>query len=140
MAVPEGSPTYEPGLRWNEIAPFRPHGGSYGAPVAEGSGFKFDEATLHELAAEWRALALEYQKDLAQAGKVARAQPPGQEFASGNNAEITQKSGAALEDTLRQRISYCESMASKYLAALGKYATAEEQATTVINQQPKGLA
>ncbi len=140
MAVPEGSPTYQPGPQWNNIVGFRPTGGSYGAPVAEGAGFKFDEATLHELVAEWRELALEYQVDLAQAGKLARAQPPGLEFASGDNAVITQKSGAALQETLRQRISYCESMASKYVTALGKYATAEEQATTVLNQQPKGLA
>ncbi|RSN35800.1 hypothetical protein DL990_06395 [Amycolatopsis sp. WAC 01416] len=140
MAVPEGSPVYEPGLRWSEVDRFRPAGGSYGTPVAEGAGFKYDEATLHELAKEWRGLANEYLDDLDAAGKVARAMPPGLEYASGGNAVTTQQSGAALEEALRQRIAYCENMATKYVTALGKYATAEDHATSVINQQPKGIA
>lgn len=140
MAVPEGSPTYEPGLRWSEVDRFRPSGGSYGAPVAQGAGFKYDEATLHELADEWSALAVEYKNDLIDANRIAFAQPPGLEYASGDNASITRQSGEALVEALNQRITYCENMAKKYLAALGKYATAEEHATTVINQQPKGIA
>lgn len=138
MAVPEGSPTYDPGVRWDDYTR-RTAGGSYGKPVAEGAGFKFDEATLHELVKEWNELAKEYKDDLSEAGRVARARPPGQEYASGGNAEITQQSGSALEEALRHRITYCENMAKKYVTALGKYATAEEHATSVVNQQPKGI-
>lgn len=137
--MPEGSPTYEPGLDWNNVVGFRPTGGSYGAPVAEGAGFKYDEATLHDLVKEWRALANEYKDDLDDADRIALAQPPGLEFASGDNAGITRQSGEALVEALKQRIAYCENMANKYVAALGKYATAEDHATTVINQQPKGI-
>lgn len=137
--MPEGSPTYEPGLDWNNVVGFRPTGGSYGAPVAEGAGFKYDEATLHDLVKEWKGLAAEYTDDLGDARMIAVAQPPGLEYASGGNAEITRQSGEALEEALRQRISYCKNMAAKYVTALGKYATAEDHATTVINQQPKGL-
>ncbi|OLZ56163.1 hypothetical protein [Amycolatopsis keratiniphila] len=140
MAVPEGTPVYQPGFDPGSVCKAPPTGGSYGTPVAEGAGFKYDEATLHELATEWRDLALQYQADLAEAGKIARARPPGLEYASGNNADITKLSGAALEGALRQRIAYCENMANKYMTALGKYATAEEHATSVINQQPKGIA
>ena len=140
MAVPEGSPTYEPGLRWSEVDRFRPSGGSYGTPVAQGAGFKYDEATLHELVNEWSALAQEYKDDLDAAGKIARALPPGLEYASGNNADVTQHSGKALTAALTQRVNYCQNMAKKYRVALGKYATAEDHATTVINQQPKGIA
>jgi hypothetical protein len=139
MAMPEDSPTYQPGPNWNSITGFRPTGGSYGTPVT-GGGFKFDEATLHELVKEWSAMANEYKADLDEAGKIARAQPPGLEYASGGNADITQQSGTALEEALRQRIVYCETMAKKYVTALGKYATAEDHATSVINQQPKGIA
>ncbi|ANN20908.1 hypothetical protein SD37_38535 [Amycolatopsis orientalis] len=138
--MPEGTPVYQPGFNPGSICKAPPTGGSYGTPVAEGAGFKYDEATLHELANEWRDLALEYQVDLAEAGKVARALPPGLEYASANNAGTTQQSGTALEAALRQRISYCESMANKYVTALGKYATAEDHATAVIDQQPKGIA
>ncbi|MFI6301312.1 hypothetical protein ACIBCH_05555 [Amycolatopsis thailandensis] len=138
----EGTPTYEPGIRWNDALGIlaRPTGGSYGTPVAEGAGFKYDEATLHELVKEWSALAVEYKNDLIDADYVAKAKPPGQEFASENNAGVTQQSGEALTDALNQRIAYCQNMAQKYLTALGKYATAEDHARTVINQQPKGLA
>ncbi|WP_409489896.1 hypothetical protein [Amycolatopsis sp. cmx-11-12] len=139
MAVPEGSPTYDPGVRWDDTIGIRPSGGAYGKPVAEGAGFKFDEATLHELVKEWRDLAKEYKVDLNQAEYLAKAKPPGKEYASLNNANVTQESGTALSDALNRRIAYCESMADKYVTALGKYATAEEHATSVVNQQPKGI-
>ncbi len=138
--MPDGTPVYPPGFNPGSVCKAPPTGGSYGTPVADGSGFKYDEATLHELVNEWRDLALQYQADLAEAGKIARARPPGLEYASGNNANITNLSGSALEGTLRQRIAYCENMATRYVTALGKYATAEEHATSVINQQPKGIA
>ncbi|EME60377.1 hypothetical protein [Amycolatopsis decaplanina] len=140
MAVPEGSPTYEPGLRWSEVDRFRPAGGSYGTPVAQGAGFKYDEATLHELVKEWNALAQEYRDDLVDAEFIAKVEPPGREYASGDNATITRQSGQALVDALNQRVAYCKNMAAKYVAALGKYAAADEQARTVINQQPEGIA
>lgn len=137
--MPEGSPTYEPGVNFNSVVGFRPAGGSYGAPVAEGAGFKYDEATLHELVKEWRELAQEYLKDLADAEFIAKAQPPGAEYASGDNALLIRSSGEALVTALNERAIYCENMAAKYVAALGKYATAEEQATADINQQSKGI-
>ncbi|WP_181771882.1 hypothetical protein [Amycolatopsis pittospori] len=142
MAVPDQPPVYEPGISWNDALGItaRPTGGSYGTPVSEGSGFKYDEATLHELVTEWTGLAKEYVFDLNEARAIAVAQPPGREYASGGNAEVTRKSGAALEEALRHRIAYCKSMASKYLTALGKYATAEDHARTVINQLPEGIA
>ncbi|WET80167.1 hypothetical protein P3102_02630 [Amycolatopsis sp. QT-25] len=135
----EGSPAYQPGLRWSEVDRFRPTGGSYGVPVAEGAGFEYDAATLHELAREWSDLAKEYKSDLHQADYLAKTKPPGAEYASGNNADLTQQSGAALMDALNQRIAYCEDMARKYLTALGKYATTDDHAATVVNQQPKGI-
>lgn len=135
----EGSPTYEPGLRWSEVDRFRPTGGSYGVPVAEGAGFKYDAATLHELAHEWSDLAKEYKSDLNQADYLAKTKAPGAEYASGNNADLTQQSGAALMDALNQRIAYCEDMARKYMTALGEYATTDDHAATVVNQQPKGI-
>ncbi|MEU3623398.1 hypothetical protein BS329_28565 [Amycolatopsis coloradensis] len=137
--MPEGAPVYQPGFNPDSICKAPPTGGSYGAPVAEGAGFKYDEATLHELAAEWHELAKEYKVDLNQAEYLAKAKPPGQEYASGNNANVTRHSGTALTDALNLRIAYCENMANKYVTALGKYATAEEHAAAVIDQQPKGI-
>lgn len=139
MAVPEGSPTYEPGVSWDAVTRFRPTGGSYGTPVAEGAGFKFDEATLHELVKEWTDLAKEYTTDRYEAQLIAISMPPGREYASEGNAEVTRESGKALMDALDARSAYCAAMADKYRTALGKYATAEDGATSAINQQPKGL-
>ncbi|MFJ4103192.1 hypothetical protein [Amycolatopsis japonica] len=139
MAVPEGTPVYQPGFDPGSVCKAPPTGGSYGTPVAEGAGFKYDEATLHELVTEWRELAKEYRDDLNDAQNIAAAQPPGLEYASGDNARLTRLSGTALVKALHERIAYCENMAKKYVTALGKYATADEQAKNVINQQPEGL-
>ncbi|WP_410577348.1 hypothetical protein [Amycolatopsis sp. lyj-108] len=136
----EGQPVYQPGFNPDSTCEAPPTGGSYGTPVAEGAGFKYDEATLHELAKEWAELAQEYADDLHEAQAIAVAKPPGLEYASGDNATITRHSGVALVEALNQRVAYCKNMAAKYLAALGKYATTEERARTVINQQPKGIA
>ncbi|MFC3449776.1 hypothetical protein [Amycolatopsis speibonae] len=138
--MPDQPPVYTPGFNPGSVCKAPPTGGSYGTPVAEGAGFKYDEATLHELAAEWSDLAQEFKDDLDAAGKIARALPPGLEYASGNNADVTQRSGKALMEALTQRVNYCQTMAKKYLTALGKYAAAEDHATSVINQQPKGIA
>ncbi|WP_414943203.1 hypothetical protein [Amycolatopsis sp. cmx-11-32] len=137
--MPEGSPAYEPGLDLGVSGYFRPTGGTYGEPVPEGAGFTYDEVTLHELVKEWRALAQEYRNDIVDARHIAKAQPPGAEYASGDNAQLVQSSGEALIVALNQRVAYCEKMADKYVAALGKYATAEERATEDINQQSKGI-
>ncbi|WP_037308488.1 hypothetical protein [Amycolatopsis orientalis] len=137
--MPEGTPVYQPGFNPGSICKAPPTGGSYGTPVAEGAGFKYDEATLHELVKEWRELAQEYTDDLDQAEYIAKVKPPGREYASGDNATITRLSGQALVEALGQRVAYCKSMADKYVAALGKYATAEDHTTSVINQQPKGI-
>jgi hypothetical protein len=139
MAMPEGSPTYQPGPKWDAITGFRPSGGSYGTPVTGGGGFKYDEATLHELVKEWTDLAKEYATDRNEARMIAIAMPPGREYASEGNAEVTRESGEALLDALDKRRAYCENMADKYRTALGKYATAEDGATSAINRQPKGL-
>ncbi|UUV35649.1 hypothetical protein NQK81_20135 [Amycolatopsis roodepoortensis] len=140
MAVPEGTPVYQPGFNPGSVCKAPPTGGSYGAPVPAGAGFKYDEATLHELVKEWRDLAQEYMDDLEHARNIAVAEPPGLDFASDDNALLTRKSGEALVKALNERVAYCENMAKKYVTALGKYATAEDHAKIAINQQPEGLA
>ncbi|MEU8413643.1 hypothetical protein AB0C24_12690 [Amycolatopsis japonica] len=139
MAVPEGTPVYQPGFDPGSVCKAPPTGGSYGTPVAEGAGFKYDEATLHELVKEWSDLATEYRRDLTHAENIATAQPPGLEYASGDNALLTRKSGEALVKALNERVAYCENMAKKYVTALGKYATAEDHARIAIKQQSEGL-
>ncbi|MEV6905693.1 hypothetical protein [Amycolatopsis sp. NPDC051071] len=137
--MPEGAPAYQPGFDPGAVCKAPPAGGSYGEPLPEGAGFKYDEATLHELVKEWRDLAQEYRNDIVDAGHIAKAQPPGAEYASGDNAQLVRSSGEALITALRERVAYCETMADKYVVALGRYATAEERATEDINQQSKGI-
>jgi hypothetical protein len=136
--MPEG-PIYDPhGTRRAPLRPITPRAGSYGVEPGSGGGFQYDEATLHELVKEWRNLASEFRADVAQAETLGRAQGPGLEYASAGNAELVRASGNALTETLRQRAKYCEAMADKFVAALGKYANADETYATEIGNTTKG--
>lgn len=142
FAMSEGQPpVYDPGTRRAPVRPLTPHAGSYGAPSsgASGGGFAYDETTLHELVREWRDLAREFRADMVHAEKLKRAQGPGLEYASGGNAELIRASGEALHETLNQRARYCDAMAAKFVAALGRYATAEETHAAEIGEATKGI-
>jgi hypothetical protein len=139
--VPEG-PAYDPNTRRAPLRSLTHHAGSYGGEVGAGTGgagFQYDEATLHELVKEWRELAREFRADIAQAEKLGRARGPGLEYASGGNAELVRASGNVLTETLQQRANHCDAMADKFVAALGKYAEAEETHSTEIGNSTKGI-
>lgn len=108
--------------------------GSYGVSGGGGGGFRYDEATLHELVREWNELANEFKHDQEQAVTLTRVKGPGLEYASGGNAEKIHQSGDALLATLAAREEYCRNMAAKLKAALGKYAQAEDDNSTEITQ------
>jgi len=132
-------PTYDPNAGGHRGArPLAHKAGSYGAePLGHAvsvGGFEYDEATLHSLAKDWIDLANEFQADRQYANNIAQAIGPGKEYASGGNAELVRASGDALVVTLDQRVDYCKAMAAKFLAALGKYATAEEAHVNEIDQ------
>jgi hypothetical protein len=138
--VSEG-PVYDPGGDWELPGPNgMPRAGSYGG--AEGgsgnTGFAYDQEMLHELVREWRELADEFRADFAQAEALKRANGPGLEYASGNNAELIRASGNSLSETLQQRAHYCDAMVAKYVTALGKYASAEEAHAIEIGKTTKG--
>jgi hypothetical protein len=142
--MPEG-PVYDPSGNWRLPGPNGiPHAGSYGPPTTTaggggGAGFEYDVETLRELMKEWRELAGEFRTDIAHAQALARAQGPGIEYASGGNAELIRASGESLSETLQQRISYCEEMADKYVAALGKYTATDEAHATEVGTTTKGI-
>ncbi|MEU8636669.1 hypothetical protein AB0C38_31245 [Amycolatopsis sp. NPDC048633] len=131
-------PVYDPhGTRRAPLRSLTHHAGSYGGqetPGAGGSGFQYDEATLHELVREWSDLANEFQDDREQARSIATTHGPGLEYASTGNADRIRASGDALDSALEQRVEYCRAMAAKFVTALGKYATAEEAQVTEIKQ------
>lgn len=141
--MPEGQPpVYDPGTRRAPLHPITPNAGSYGGPPdggTGGGGFAYDEATLHELVKEWRDLAREFRADMSYAEKLRRAQGPGLEYASGGNADLVRASGDVLHETLKQRVHYCDAMAAKFVAALGKYANAEEAHADEIGNTTKGI-
>lgn len=83
---------------------------------------------------EWSDLANEFQDDLSRARLIATAEGPGLEYASGGNAELIRQSGSALTTTLYERAAFCRSMAAKFEAAMGKYATAEDRHSTEIKR------
>jgi hypothetical protein len=130
--MPEG-PVYDPGTRRAPAQPAIPGAGSYGGG-ASGSGFEYDEATLHELVREWSDLANEFQDDREQARSIATTHGPGLEYASTGNADRIRASGDALDSALQQRVEYCRAMAAKFVTALGAYATSEETQATEIKQ------
>ncbi len=130
------SPVYDPGRTWTMPGPTGvPVAGSYGVPaLSEGSGFAYDAATLRELAKDWDDLADEFKEDRQQANRLARAEGPGLEYASQGNAEYVRASGETLLDTLIAREEYCRAMASRFRAALGEYAAADEAHRTEVEQ------
>lgn len=130
-------PVYDPNTRRAPLMPVTPRAGTYGAPVGTSSGdagFKYDVATLRELMNDWNAMANDFQDDQLEARTIAVTEGPGLEYASGGNADQIRKSGEALITTLKEREKYCRTMARRFEAALGKFATTEENHTTEIKQ------
>ncbi|MEV7091865.1 hypothetical protein AB0M80_03405 [Amycolatopsis sp. NPDC051045] len=129
---------YDPSSDWQLPGPNgMPVAGSYGRPSSGSSasgGFEYDEGTLHELVREWNDLANEFEDDLQRAALLQRADGPGAEYASGGHAERVRASGDALHETLVARAQYCRSMAQRFGAALGKYATAEETSAAEVER------
>lgn len=137
-------PTYDPNAGGHRGArPLANPAKSYGAePLGQAvsvGGFKYDEATLHDLAKQWQNMSEEFLIDLGHAEVLARTKGPGREYASGGNAELIRGSGEALSRTILERIRYCDAMAAKYIDALGKYATAEELHSTEIAEKSGGI-
>ncbi|MGW4057323.1 hypothetical protein ACWEGE_03550 [Amycolatopsis sp. NPDC004747] len=136
--MPDGQPpAYNPNTRRAPLRPVTPHTGTYGAPAGSGAsspGFKYDRATLEELAKDWNDMANEFQVDQARARTIATTRGPGLEYASGGNADEICSSGRALLDTLVEREKYCRTMAAKFDAAIGKYADAEKTHSIEIKQ------
>ncbi|WIY03889.1 hypothetical protein QRX60_08570 [Amycolatopsis mongoliensis] len=135
--MPEG-PVYDPhGTRRAPLRAITHQAGSYGGEhhaEPSAAGFQYDEATLRELMHDWNDLANEFADDLSRARAIATAEGPGLEYASDGNAELIRQSGLALTTTLEGRESYCRAMAAKFQTALGKYAAAEDNHSTEINQ------
>ena len=136
--MPDGQPpVYDPNTRRAPLIPVTPRTGTYGAPAgsgASGPGFKYDRATLEELAKDWNDMANEFQEDQIQARNIAATKGPGLEYASGSNAKLIRGSGGALLATLKERERHCRTMAARFEAALGKYATTEDTHATEITQ------
>jgi hypothetical protein len=137
--MPDGQPpVYDPNDNWQLPGPNGvPVAGSYGGPAdsgASGPGFKYDRATLEQLAKDWNDMANEFQDDQREARTIAVTRGPGLEYASGGNADQICKSGAALLAALKEREEYCRDTAAKFEAALGRYATTEDAHTTEIKQ------
>ncbi len=139
------APTYDPNKQWGrgDLTPVPHPAGSYGGrdfgSAVSGGGFQYDAATLHDLVKHWTDLANEYQDDRTKANYIAQAKPPGAEYASDGNALAVRGSGAALLSSLEQREKYCRAMAAKLIAALGKYASAEEQHANDIKASSEGI-
>ncbi|UOZ09537.1 hypothetical protein [Amycolatopsis sp. WQ 127309] len=137
---------YDPSKDWQLPGPNgTPHAGSYGSGPGSGSGsgsgsggggagFQYDVETLRELAREWNDLANEFADDRQQARTLASTRGPGLEYASSGNADQIRASGQALDTALQARVEHCRAMAAKFVAALGKYATAEDAHTAEIKQ------
>ena len=136
--MPDGQPpVYDPNTRRAPLTPVTPHAGTYGGTAgvgAGGPGFKYDRATLEQLAKDWNDMANEFKADRDEANAIARAKGPGLEYASGGNAEDIRGSGQALLATLTAREEHCRSMARRFEAALGQYAKTEDEHTTEIHR------
>ncbi|GAA1027458.1 MULTISPECIES: PE domain-containing protein [Amycolatopsis] len=91
-----------------------------------GDGYAYDEKTLRELEEIYKNLAEKYHFDQLYARVVEQTQPPAGDFSSTDNATVFQRSGLALQASLRQCEQYCRDQVAKYHKALGKYTAAED--------------
>ncbi|EID53937.1 hypothetical protein AB8O38_15075 [Saccharomonospora xinjiangensis] len=97
-------------------------------------GFAFDTETLQHLANQWADFARRYRDARDLANHLTRAEGPGLDYASVGHAETLVASGQALKAALDERVRYCEDMRDRFLAALGKYIAAEDEAETTIDK------
>lgn len=136
--MPDGEPpVYDPNTRRAPLAPVTPHAGSYGGAAgsgASGPGFKYDRATLEQLAKDWNDMANEFKADQEYAQLIARTEGPGLEYASDGNAKMIKNSGITLNMTLVEREQYCRTMASRFETAIGNYIRIEATHSTEIQQ------
>lgn len=101
---------------------------------ANGPGFAFDHDKLMSLAGRWEDLATGFKNDSVTARNLQDTQPPGNEYASANNAKATQDSGAMMQEGLKARADYCTAQAEKFRKAAGEYQKADEDAASGVGQ------
>ena len=120
--------------------PMKP--GSYGgedmiaqlAEVVTHQGYSLDPDGLNHMAKEFDALAAVFRLGIEDARVIARTDPPGLDYASGNNAETFRNSGGELVKSLEDRVQYCKVQAAKFRKAAGAYAEAEDTHSTEMNK------
>ena len=113
-------------------------GAAFGGVIrgkVNGPGYAFTEEQLQALVTNWEDLADTFLDGQRDARRIAEAEGPGAEYASGDNAQLVRASGQALWDTLVAREKFCRNEAEKTRAAMGKYANAEDDATADVTTQ-----
>ncbi|WP_232283763.1 hypothetical protein [Saccharomonospora cyanea] len=106
-----------------------------GQATREGDGFAFDAETLERLANKWEDFTRRYRETLLLARDIVLAEGPGLDYASVGHAEKVRESGDALREALEERVKYCADMRDKFLAALGGYTDAENDAEATVTQE-----
>ncbi|MGA6163480.1 hypothetical protein [Amycolatopsis magusensis] len=106
---------------------------------APSGGYSFEPDQLVGIARDWDDLAVAYERDMDKARQLMRAEGPGAEYASGDNAQFVRRSGEALLSALQNRVDYCRAQAGKFRTAAGQYAEADAGAEEQIGDQGGSL-
>ncbi|TQJ04924.1 hypothetical protein [Amycolatopsis cihanbeyliensis] len=106
--------------------------------AAGGPGFVFTLEQLRAIAARWERLAERFRWAQRNADIIVRAEGPGADYASQDNAAMIRESGEALLETLKAREAYCLDQWEKTRAAMDAYATAEDEAAAEVNKPAGG--
>ena len=86
------------------------------------------------IAGKWGQLARDFEDDSLTAQNLSETRPPGNEYASANNADAIRNSGRVMSDGLKARADYCSAQADKFKKAAGEYQKADGEAAGTVNQ------
>jgi hypothetical protein len=98
-----------------------------------GGTFTYNESDMRTITNNWRDLSRSYDDSLDRAHRLARIEPPAEDFASRAHAAAANRSGDSYKHYLEHNRDYCAQQADLCQQALDHYLGIEQTNTTEIN-------
>jgi hypothetical protein len=104
-----------------------------------GGTFTYDESDMRTIIKNWLDLARSYETSMVHSDRMARIEPPAEDFASRAHAATANRSGESYLQYLKHNHDYCEQQADLFQKALDDYLGIEQtNATKMYNTAPEG--
>jgi hypothetical protein len=99
-----------------------------------GGTFTYHESDMRTIIGNWRDLARSYADSLDRAHRLARIEPPAEDFASRAHAAAANRSWNSYKNYLEHNRDYCSQQADLCQKALDHYLDIEQSNTTEMNK------